>query len=159
VTAITREYLDALGERSALALNNPNGQQYDAAVLLASDLPAVVAALRGVLDLHKPMRIYDECECADPVVGVDGHVDIEEVGITCHLLYVACQECCVESREWPEQAEWCHDRHDHEANGQCPTLDALAGTQTDAEVICEHPLSQLTDGTATCASCGWEWTP
>ena len=52
MTAITREYLDALAERSALALNNPNGQMYDAAVLLASDLPAAVAALRHVLDLR-----------------------------------------------------------------------------------------------------------
>lgn len=44
-----RTRLDAIEERAARALKNPNGQQYDAAVLLASDLPAVVAALRDAL--------------------------------------------------------------------------------------------------------------
>lgn len=44
-----RTRLDAIEERAARALMNPSGQQYDAAVLLASDLPAVVAALRDAL--------------------------------------------------------------------------------------------------------------
>ena len=82
-------------------------------------------ALDAVLALHQPMRIYDECDHAHEE-GDPGVVDTGEF-VTCEdeYLYSICRSCCVENPEWPEQAEWCADKHDHRRDGHCATVAAI----------------------------------
>jgi len=61
--------------------------------------------------IHAAMPIYDECECEDKS---EGHAEVEEIGLTCNLLYYICLECCTENTRWPQQAEWCMDKHKHQ---------------------------------------------
>ncbi len=87
-----------------------------------TSLPRAVAALDAVLRLHVPMRIYDECDHPHQ----DGDPDVIDTGelLTCEEMYVysICRECCVENPNWPEQAEWCADKHDHRRDGHCATV-------------------------------------
>ena len=69
-------------------------------------------------------HIYDECECEDTTT--PGHVDVEEVGITCNLLHIACRECCTSGVDIRYQTEDCANGHDHR-DTQCPTIAALDG--------------------------------
>ena len=82
------------------------------------------AALDAVIALHRPYGIYDECDCPNPVEGVDGHVKVEDVGITCALMYRVCHECCIDDGY---QREECFDCHGHWAGEkyQCPTVEAI----------------------------------
>ena len=107
----------------------------DAEFIAASrtDVPALLAEVRRlqaaverVRALHVPFRIYDECECEDTTT--PGHVDIEEVGITCNLLYVACRECCTSGVDIRYQTEDCACDHDHR-DAYCPTIAALDGDE------------------------------
>ena len=77
--------------------------------------------------LHTPRAVYDECECTEEQKTDGRHVEIEEIGLTCELMYYICVECCVENPQWPEQAEWCHDKHKHlpgdlDPENRCPTI-------------------------------------
>ena len=76
--------------------------------------------------LHVPFRIYGECECEDTTT--PGHVYIEEVGITCNLLYTACRECCTSGADIRYQTEDCADGHDHR-DTYCATIAALDGDE------------------------------
>ena len=94
-----------------------------------TDVPALLAEVRRlqaaverVRVLHVPFRIYGECECEDTTT--PGHVDIEEVGITCNLLYTACRECCTSGAVYRYQTEDCDAGHDHR-DTYCPTIAAL----------------------------------
>ena len=98
-----------------------------------TDVPALLvevrrlqAAVERVRELHGPFRIYGECECEDTTT--PGHVDIDEVGITCNLLYVACRECCTSGVDIRYQTEDCADGHDHR-DAYCPTIAALDGDE------------------------------
>ena len=98
-----------------------------------TDVPALLAEVRRlqaaverVRELHGPFRIYGECECEDTTT--PGHVDIDEVGITCNLLYVACRECCTSGVDIRYQTEDCADGHDHR-DAYCPTIAALDGDE------------------------------
>jgi len=98
-----------------------------------TDIPALLAEVRRlqaaadrVRALHVPFRIYDECECEDTTT--PGHVDIEEVGITCNLLYVACRERCTSGVDIRYQTEDCACGHDHR-DAYCPTIAALDGDE------------------------------
>jgi hypothetical protein len=62
--------------------------------------------------IHSAMPIYDECECTEDQKS-EGHTEVEDVGLTCNLLYYICLECCTENTRWPQQAEWCMDKHQH----------------------------------------------
>lgn len=79
-------------------------------------------ALSAVLERHRPMRIYDECD-HDHQDDDDDVIDCGEF-LTCEEMYEysICSSCCVENEKYPEQAEWCHDKHDHRKNGYCPTV-------------------------------------
>jgi hypothetical protein len=103
---------------------------------------------------HAPMRIYDECDHdhneADVIDGRPSLVDTGEF-ITCEdaYLYSICRWCCCENPEWPEQAEWCADRHnaEHRAGHTCDVpalLDALAEARADADYCdgCGSPLTR-----------------
>ena len=89
---------------------------------LAAEVRRLQAAVERVRELHVPFRIYGECECEDTTT--PGHVDIEEVGITCNLLYTACRECCTSGAVYRYQTEDCDAGHDHR-DTYCPTIAAL----------------------------------
>ena len=89
---------------------------------LAAEVRRLQAAVERVRELHVPFRIYGECECEDTTT--PGHVDIEEVGTTCNLLYTACRECCTSGAVYRYQTEDCAYGHDHR-DTYCPTIAAL----------------------------------
>lgn len=94
---------------SAAALHNPTtGEE------LSNHYRAGFAA---ILKLHRPVGIYDECECTDEQKEV-GHEDIYEVGLTCNKLYTICGECC---RDDIYQTEDCANNHPHNHCYPCPT--------------------------------------
>ena len=93
---------------------------------LLREVHRLQAAVKRVRALHVPFRIYDACECEDTTT--PGHVDIEEVGITCNLLYAACRECCTSGVDMRYQTEDCADGHDHR-DAYCPTIAALDGDE------------------------------
>jgi hypothetical protein len=104
------DYLDALAEAKGLT-----SLEY-----------RLVAALRAVEALHKPMRIYDECDHSHE----ENDPDVVDTGefLTCEQMYLysICRSCCVESDDYPEQAEWCFDKHDHGTDlPPCPTVTAI----------------------------------
>ena len=103
------------------------------AELAAAELPAILdaaaerdalaAKLGAVRALHRPVGIYDECECSDEAKA-EGHEDVEEVGLTCNRMYTVCAECC---RDDVYQTEDCANYHDHKPDEahHCPTIRAL----------------------------------
>ena len=93
---------------------------------LLAEVRRLQAAVERVRALHVPFRIYGECECEDTTT--PGHVDIEEVGITCNLLYAACRECCTSGADIRYQTEDCAYGHDHR-DTYCPTIAALDGDE------------------------------
>lgn len=92
----------------------------------ADERDTLAAAVKRVREMHVPFRIYGECECEDTTT--PGHVDIEEVGITCNFLYVACRECCTSGADIRDQTEDCAYGHDHR-DTYCPTIAALDGDE------------------------------
>ena len=92
----------------------------------ADERDTLAAAVERVREMHVPFRIYGECECEDTTT--PGHVDIEEVGTTCNLLYAACRECCTSGADIRYQTEDCAYGHDHR-DAYCPTVAALDGDE------------------------------
>ena len=97
------------------------------AVVLAllDERDALAAKVERVRALHRPVGIYDECECSDEAK-TEGHEDVEEVGLTCNRMYTVCAECC---RDDVYQTEDCANYHDHKPDEahHCPTIRALDG--------------------------------
>ena len=89
----------------------------------AAERDALAAKLGAVRALHRPVGIYDECECSDEAKA-EGHEDVEEVGLTCNRMYTVCAECC---RDDVYQTEDCANYHDHKPDEahHCPTIRAL----------------------------------
>ena len=106
------------------------------AELAAAELPAILdaaaerdalaAAVERVRALHRPVGIYDECECSDEAKA-EGHEDVEDIGLTCNRMYTVCAECC---RDDVYQTEDCASYHDHKPDEahHCPTIRALDTT-------------------------------
>ena len=86
----------------------------------AAERDALAAKLDAVRALHRPVDIYDECECSDEAKA-EGHEDVEEVGLTCNRMYTVCAEC---SRD--DVYQYYHDHKPDEAH-HCPTIRALDG--------------------------------
>ncbi|GAB3622559.1 hypothetical protein GCM10027418_06410 [Mariniluteicoccus endophyticus] len=86
-------------------------------------LEDAIAAVERVRKLHEPYDIYGECDCEDTS---SGHVEVEEVGTTCNLLYTVCSECCGDDGY---QRGECADYHNHHPDERyhCPTIRALDG--------------------------------
>ena len=97
----------------------------DGALDAAAERDALAAKLAEVRALHRPVGIYDECECSDEAK-TEGHEDVEEVGLTCNRMYTVCAECC---RDDVYQTEDCANYHDHKPDEahHCPTIRALDG--------------------------------
>ena len=89
----------------------------------AAERDALAATVERVRALHRPVGIYDECECPDEAKS-EGHEDVEEVGLTCNRMYTVCAECC---RDDVYQTEDCANYHDHKPDEahHCPTIRAL----------------------------------
>jgi hypothetical protein len=98
--------------------------------LVGTDVPALVAAVKDVRDLHAEFKIYDDCgHHHEPG---DGVVDIEEVGLVCKdgYLYSICRECCTDGGQ-EYQTETCAAEHDTSRNcWPCTTRRAVDGGAT-----------------------------
>ena len=75
-----------------------------------------------VRELHRAFGIYDECDCDAPDPAT--HLDVDDVGLTCNLMYRVCAECC---RDDVYQTEGCASYHAHrlDEDYHCPTIRAL----------------------------------
>lgn len=95
---------------------------------LRSERDRVAAAEERVRALHRPVGIYDECDCPD-LAKAEGHLDVYEVGITCNKLYEVCAECCCDDGY---QTEDCAIYHEHKLGEthHCPTIRTLDGQET-----------------------------
>lgn len=136
--SVVATYVDADGRRSGKGGVYPGGDQgspplfltmgwlaTDAEFIAASrtDLPALLAAVQAVLELHRAVPIYDECECESPSPEDGRHKYISEVGVTCNRLYVVCRECCIDDEY---QKEDCANYHNHDPLGSnCSTVRAI----------------------------------
>ena len=116
----------ALRERDGYERLLLNHEALRALLDAADERDRLAAAVERVRELHVPFRIYGECECEDTTT--PGHVDIEEVGTTCNLLYAACRECCTSGADIRYQTEDCAYGHDHR-DMYCPTVTALDGDE------------------------------
>ena len=120
--------LDAAAERDALT-DERDSLSWQVEALRAerdarsAERDALAAKLGAVRALHRPVGIYDECECSDEAKA-EGHEDVEEVGLTCNRMYTVCAECC---RDDVYQTEDCANYHDHKPDEahHCPTIRAL----------------------------------
>ena len=94
-----------------------------AAVLaLLDERDALAAKVARVRALHRAVSIYDECDCDAPDPAT--HFDVDDVGLTCNLMYRVCAECC---RDNMYQTEGCASYHAHrlDEDYHCPTIRAL----------------------------------
>ena len=89
----------------------------------AIDVPRLLAAVDAVLALHRPHRIYDECDHAhEDRAGV---IDCGEF-LTCEdsYMYSICRECCT---LFGHQTEQCAGEHEHGRDDRiCPTYRAVS---------------------------------
>lgn len=91
------------------------------------DVRRMAEALAAVLTLHKPWRVYDECACIEPSSDDGNHVQVDEIGLTCAVLYLACRECCSDGGDGEYQTEECANSHEHTMDDpdRCPTVAAI----------------------------------
>ena len=89
---------------------------------LRAERDALAAKVERVRALHRAFGIYDECDCDDPDPAT--HLDVDDVGLTCNLMYRVCAECC---RDNMYQTEGCAIYHAHrlDEDYHCPTIRAL----------------------------------
>ena len=88
----------------------------------AAERDALAAKVERVRALHRAVGIYDECDCDTPDPAT--HLDVDDVGLTCNLMYRVCAECC---RDDVYQTEGCASYHAHrlDEDYHCPTIHAL----------------------------------
>lgn len=112
--------LDAIGRGAVLGIVSAADE-----VLATKQLAErQTQALNAVRELHAPFRIYGECDCTDAEKDDEQtHVEVEDVGRTCNLLYLICRCCCYDGYS---QSEDCACEHDHgDGKPLCPTIRAL----------------------------------
>ena len=87
-----------------------------------AEVDALAAKVARVRALHRAVSIYDECDCDAPDPAT--HFDVDDVGLTCNLMYRVCAECC---RDNMYQTEGCASYHAHhiDEDYHCPTIRAL----------------------------------
>lgn len=83
-------------------------------------------AVALVRELHKPIKIYAECECPEGTHPDDyDYIDCDQY-VGCHnsLVAVGCQECCSDGESITER---CWDAHKHGMNPKerCATIAAI----------------------------------
>lgn len=117
--------------RRTAAFGPSHGVNINSRILLdlldaADERDKLAAQVERVRKQHRPVGIYDECDCPDEAKSV-GHVDVYVIGLTCNKLYDICAECC---RDDVYQTETCADYHEHKLGEthHCPTINTLDGT-------------------------------
>ena len=87
-----------------------------------AEVERLTAQVERVRALHRAVGIYDECDCDAPDPAT--HLDVDDVGLTCNLMYRVCAECC---RDDVYQTEDCANYHAHrlDEDYHCPTIRAL----------------------------------
>ena len=123
-------------ERLTVALRLAQARAADA----ETETRLLAAKVEAVRALHRAVGIYDECDCDDPDPAT--HLDVDEVGLTCNLMYRVCAECC---RDDVCQTEGCANYHDHrlEEDYHCPTIRTLDGGESVGRCFSIRPR---TDG-------------
>ena len=93
----------------------------------AAERDALAAKVERVRALHRAVDIYDECDCDAPDPAT--HLDVDDVGLTCNLMYRVCAECC---RDDVYQTEGCASYHAHrlDEDYHCPTIRAIDGGES-----------------------------
>lgn len=83
-------------------------------------------AIEAVLALHKPIKVYNECDCPDGTHPEEYEwIDCEDyVGCENSFSHYACEECCT---AWDNITEGCSETHSHARalDTRCPTVAAL----------------------------------
>ena len=97
----------------------------------AADVPRLLAALDAVLRLHRPHRIYDECEHehTEDEVRAGTAVDAGEF-FACEESFerVVCRHCC--AADGYGQTEDCATDHAADECWPCPTAQAITRALT-----------------------------
>ncbi|MGH3099302.1 MAG: hypothetical protein ACRDMV_25255 [Streptosporangiales bacterium] len=92
------------------------------------DASVTVAALRAVLEVHRPTRIYEDCghEHTDEDVAEGRAEEIDDVGVVCEdgYQYTICVECCSDGGRQTEECAVDHTPCDD--CWPCPTRAAIA---------------------------------
>ena len=113
---------DIYGRREAFELLASAVNALPALLDAAAERDALAAKVARVRALHRAVGIYDECDCDAPDPAT--HLDVDDVGLTCNLMYRVCAECC---RDNMYQTEGCAIYHAHrlDEDYHCPTIRAL----------------------------------
>lgn len=116
----------AIGEGGLDAFSGYGLALAAAAVNALPELLDAAEALERVRALHRPIGIWDECDCPDEAKDDHTHVEIEDVGNTCNKVAVACEECCTDGGFLTED---CSVYHHHTLDGpRCATAAIIEGT-------------------------------
>ena len=112
----------AAGEPIPFGDSDLYAEVVDGALDAAAERDALAAKVERVRALHRAFGIYDECDCDAPDPAT--HLDVDDVGLTCNLMYRVCAECC---RDDVYQTESCANYHAHrlDEDYHCPTIRAL----------------------------------
>lgn len=133
-TDLAAQIRDALREETAHEESCPKDVNPDYECRCGRGL--AFAALRTVMDVHSPIRIYEECGHSHQV-GEQGAKDVREVGVVCEVgyLYTICRECCTHGSG--DQTEACVSEAHYSpiACFPCPTVQALARELHIAEAV------------------------
>lgn len=93
----------------------------------STDITRLIAAIEGTFALHKPAKIYDECECPEGTHPDDyDYIDCDSyAGCENSLIAIGCEECCVHG---DYLSEACGESHTHtlDPETRCPTVAALS---------------------------------
>jgi hypothetical protein len=119
----------------------------DVAYLLA-ELRKAHEALARVEALHRPAKIYDECECPEGTHPDEyDYIDCDSyAGCENSLIAIGCEECCVDGDGLSER---CGDSHTHtlDPDTRCQTVTALrAAVIEDMEDIIDPLLMRKKSG-------------
>ncbi|CAH0255875.1 hypothetical protein SRABI83_03242 [Arthrobacter sp. Bi83] len=91
-----------------------------------ADRRDLLAAIDAVIALHRPIKVYDECECPEGTHPEDYEwIDCEDYnGCENSFTHYACEECCT---SFDYISEACSDHHTHskDEGHRCPTIKAL----------------------------------
>jgi hypothetical protein len=98
----------------------------------AESVTGSARALAAVLRLHRPWKLYTDCD-HNHEPG-DGSVEIEDIGLTCEVMYDICRECCGDGGDGRDgQSEICASEHAHGKDLPiCRTAAAIAAAQKEA---------------------------
>lgn len=139
---------DTYGKKVVQTSNHPDLRPYVLASKMApviadfvaeapKDIAALLAVVRSqqakierVWSIHKPIKVYDECECPDGTHPDEYEwIDCEDYnGCEYSFRHWACEECCTDGDYITETCTENH-RHGKFDAQRCPTIAALTATE------------------------------